>query len=102
MSSPTLELKITRFISRTSNLSASEGSESEVRTGLPVTDDIFSAIYRCGPASLEAVRRGEVGFSYDTPFVFSEVNADVCHFQEDETSDWGFSPLRINKYQYVL
>lgn len=56
------------------------------------------AIYRCGPASLEAVRRGEVGFSYDTPFVFSEVNADVCHFQEDETSDWGFSPLRINKY----
>ncbi|KDR16648.1 Hemocyte protein-glutamine gamma-glutamyltransferase, partial [Zootermopsis nevadensis] len=56
------------------------------------------ALYRCGPSSVEAVRRGEVGFSYDTPFVFSEVNADVCHFQEDETSEWGFSRLRINHY----
>jgi len=60
---------------------------------------MFTAIYRCGPASVEAVRRGEVGFSYDTPFVFSEVNADVCHFQEDETSEWGFSRLRVNHYQ---
>ncbi|XP_069698764.1 hemocyte protein-glutamine gamma-glutamyltransferase-like isoform X2 [Periplaneta americana] len=56
------------------------------------------AVYRCGPASLEAVRRGEVGFSYDTPFVFAEVNADVCHFKEDESSEWGFSRLSINQY----
>lgn len=55
-------------------------------------------MYRCGPASLEAVKRGEVGFLYDTPFVFSEVNADICNFQEDENSDWGFSKLSVNQY----
>ncbi|XP_065163119.1 hemocyte protein-glutamine gamma-glutamyltransferase-like [Atheta coriaria] len=55
-------------------------------------------MFRCGPASVEAVRRGEVGYLYDTPFVFSEVNADICNFQEDETSDWGFSRMSINQY----
>lgn len=59
------------------------------------------SMYKCGPASVEAVRRGEVGYAYDTPFVFSEVNADVCHFQEDDQSDWGFSRLNINQYQLV-
>ncbi|KAL1124055.1 hypothetical protein AAG570_001825, partial [Ranatra chinensis] len=56
------------------------------------------SMYRCGPASVEAVKHGKVGFLYDTPFVFAEVNADVCHFQEDEKSDWGFSRLKINQY----
>lgn len=56
-------------------------------------------MFRCGPASLTAVRRGEVGYMYDTPFVFAEVNADICHFQEDENSPWGFSKLSINQYQ---
>jgi transglutaminase 1 len=55
-------------------------------------------IFRCGPASVEAVRKGVVGYLYDTPFVFSEVNADIVHFQEDENSDWGFSRLSINQY----
>lgn len=59
----------------------------------------YSAVYRCGPASVEAVRNGKVGFLYDTPFVFAEVNADVCHFQEDVNSQWGFSRLRMNHYQ---
>ncbi|XP_046990643.1 hemocyte protein-glutamine gamma-glutamyltransferase-like [Schistocerca americana] len=54
--------------------------------------------YRCGPASVEAVKRGEVGYQYDAPFVFSEVNADLCHFIEDNTSEWGFSRLSINQY----
>lgn len=35
---------------------------------------------------------------HDTPFVFSEVNADICHFTEDEASSWGFSRLRLNQY----
>ncbi|XP_067006907.2 hemocyte protein-glutamine gamma-glutamyltransferase [Anabrus simplex] len=54
--------------------------------------------YRVGPASLEAVRRGQVGFSFDTPFVFAEVNADLCHFQESDESDWGFAALFIDHY----
>lgn len=56
------------------------------------------AVYRCGPASIEAVRKGKVGFLYDTPFVFAEVNADVCHFQQDNNSEWGFSRIRMNEY----
>lgn len=33
-------------------------------------------MYRCGPASVNAVKRGEVLRPYDNAFVFSEVNAD--------------------------
>ncbi|CAH0557746.1 unnamed protein product [Brassicogethes aeneus] len=54
--------------------------------------------YRCGPSSVEAVRRGEVGYLFDTTFVFSEVNADVVHLQEDPESDWGFKRTSINRY----
>jgi transglutaminase 1 len=53
---------------------------------------------QCGPSSIEAVRRGEVGFAFDTPSLFAEVNADVCHFQEDESSHWGFKKIKVNNY----
>ncbi|XP_052759591.1 annulin isoform X1 [Galleria mellonella] len=33
-------------------------------------------LYRCGPASLQAVRNGEVQRAYDALYVFAEVNAD--------------------------
>lgn len=33
-------------------------------------------IFQCGPASVVAVKQGDVDLSYDTLFVFSEVNAD--------------------------
>ena len=55
--------------------------------------------YRVGPASLTAVRNGEVGFAYDISFVYSEVNADVLHWQEDPNSSWGFTLMKTNKYQ---
>uniref|UniRef100_A0A146LM26 Hemocyte protein-glutamine gamma-glutamyltransferase n=1 Tax=Lygus hesperus TaxID=30085 RepID=A0A146LM26_LYGHE len=60
--------------------------------------EMSESLMRCGPASVEAVRKGQVGFMYDTPFVFSEVNADVCHFREDTQSEWGFSRSRMNQY----
>lgn len=56
---------------------------------------------QCGPSSIEAVRRGEVGFAFDTPFLYAEVNADVCHFQEDETSHWGFRKIKVNNYRLL-
>ena len=55
--------------------------------------------YQCGPSSLEAIRRGEVGFGFDTTFVFSEVNADLVHWREDMYSDWGFSKMKRDHYQ---
>ncbi|RXG54888.1 Hemocyte protein-glutamine gamma-glutamyltransferase [Armadillidium vulgare] len=52
---------------------------------------------QCGPASLEAIKRGETDLGFDCPFVFSEVNADVIYWRKDENSDWGFSRMKINK-----
>ncbi|XP_057672514.1 hemocyte protein-glutamine gamma-glutamyltransferase-like [Diorhabda carinulata] len=60
--------------------------------------EVSGTVMRCGPASIVAVKKGEIGFLYDTPFVFSEVNADVVHFQENDESDWGFSRISINQY----
>uniref|UniRef100_A0A8C9A504 protein-glutamine gamma-glutamyltransferase n=1 Tax=Prolemur simus TaxID=1328070 RepID=A0A8C9A504_PROSS len=33
-------------------------------------------VYRCGPASVTAIREGDVHLAHDGPFVFAEVNAD--------------------------
>ncbi|XP_063239972.1 annulin [Bacillus rossius redtenbacheri] len=38
--------------------------------------EISENMFRCGPASVTAVRQGEVQLSYDNAFVYSEVNAD--------------------------
>ncbi|XP_007933455.1 protein-glutamine gamma-glutamyltransferase 5 [Orycteropus afer afer] len=35
-----------------------------------------NGLYCCGPASVRAIKEGEVELNYDTPFVFSMVNAD--------------------------
>lgn len=56
-------------------------------------------VMSCGPASVTAVKKGEVGHLYDTPFVYSEINADILNFQEDEESDWGFKRLSVNQHQ---
>lgn len=57
------------------------------------------SVYHCGPASVEAVRRGEVGFQYDTPFMYCQLNAELCHFQEEDNSEWGFIRMASNQYQ---
>ena len=54
--------------------------------------------YQCGPCPLIAIKRGEVDIGYDTPFVFAEVNADVCHFVRDPDSHWGFKRTKLNTY----
>lgn len=56
----------------------------------------LSDAYKCGPCPVEAIRRGEIGLSYDTPFAFAAVNADIFHFQEDRDSTWGFSRLNFD------
>lgn len=55
-------------------------------------------VYRAGPASLLAVRRGEISYLYDAPFIFAEVNADVVHWQEDDESEIGWKQLKTNTY----
>ncbi|XP_045617264.1 hemocyte protein-glutamine gamma-glutamyltransferase [Procambarus clarkii] len=53
---------------------------------------------QCGPVSLQAIRRGDIGLNYDAPFVFAEVNADVMHWGEDPNSNWGWSRMKMNQY----
>ncbi|XP_032388103.1 protein-glutamine gamma-glutamyltransferase K [Etheostoma spectabile] len=37
--------------------------------------------FRCGPASVNAIRSGQVYLKHDTPFVFAEVNSDKIYWQ---------------------
>ncbi|CAH2284253.1 coagulation factor XIII A chain [Pelobates cultripes] len=36
-------------------------------------------MYRCGPASVQAIKHGHVCFPFDAPFIFSEVNSDIVY-----------------------
>ena len=55
--------------------------------------------YQCGPSSLEAIKKGQVGFSYDVAFMVASVNADVMRWKEDSTRELGFARIYTNKYQ---
>ncbi|XP_067110035.1 LOW QUALITY PROTEIN: protein-glutamine gamma-glutamyltransferase K [Osmerus mordax] len=39
--------------------------------------------FRCGPASVTAIRTGQVYLKHDTPFVFAEVNSDKIYWQRN-------------------
>ncbi|XP_072297069.1 protein-glutamine gamma-glutamyltransferase K-like [Eucyclogobius newberryi] len=39
--------------------------------------------FRCGPASVCAIRTGQVYLKHDTPFVFAEVNSDKIYWQRN-------------------
>ncbi|XP_066526968.1 protein-glutamine gamma-glutamyltransferase K-like [Hoplias malabaricus] len=51
--------------------------------------------YRCGPASLTAIRNGQVFLKYDAPFVFAEVNSDKIYWQRNP--DGTFSQIYCEK-----
>ncbi|XP_046958906.1 coagulation factor XIII A chain isoform X2 [Lynx rufus] len=36
-------------------------------------------MYRCGPASVQAIKHGHICFQFDAPFVFAEVNSDLIY-----------------------
>ncbi|KAF4076408.1 hypothetical protein AMELA_G00214820 [Ameiurus melas] len=52
-------------------------------------------IFRCGPASITAIRTGQVYLKHDTPFVFAEVNSDKIYWQRN--LDGTFSQIHIEK-----
>ncbi|XP_015251619.1 PREDICTED: protein-glutamine gamma-glutamyltransferase K [Cyprinodon variegatus] len=51
--------------------------------------------FRCGPASLTAVRNGQVFLKHDTTFVFAEVNSDKIYWQKNK--DGTFSQIYSEK-----
>jgi len=40
----------------------------------------LSDVFCCGPASVRAIKEGELTFPYDIPFLYAEVNADVVEY----------------------
>lgn len=58
-----------------------------------------SGVFRCGPASLKAVKKGEVYLPYDTAFVFAEVNGDRVYWNVKK-SDGSMKAFSVDK-KYV-
>ncbi|KAM4565524.1 coagulation factor XIII A chain [Fundulus diaphanus] len=52
-------------------------------------------MYRCGPASVLAIKHGEICFPFDAAFVFAEVNSDVVFYSR--AKDGTLEPVRVNK-----
>ncbi|XP_077357690.1 coagulation factor XIII A chain [Festucalex cinctus] len=52
-------------------------------------------LYRCGPASVHAIKHGEICFPFDAPFVFAEVNSDMVFYSRRK--DGSMVPVRVNR-----
>lgn len=53
-------------------------------------------VFQCGPASVTAIREGDVHLAHDGPFVFAEVNADYITWlwNEDESRERVYSDTK--------
>ncbi|KAG7525320.1 hypothetical protein JOB18_025564 [Solea senegalensis] len=51
--------------------------------------------YRCGPASVAAIKDGEVSYPFDCGFVFAEVNSNVVCYKRDRYGN--LSPFSVDK-----
>ncbi|XP_059563482.1 protein-glutamine gamma-glutamyltransferase 6 [Myotis daubentonii] len=53
-------------------------------------------VFRCGPASVTAIREGDVHLAHDGPFVFAEVNADYVTWlwNEDDSRERVYSDTK--------
>ncbi|XP_028285401.1 coagulation factor XIII A chain isoform X2 [Parambassis ranga] len=52
-------------------------------------------MYRCGPASVQAIKHGQICFPFDAPFVFAEVNSDVVFYCRRK--DGTMEPVKVNR-----
>ncbi|KAK2862999.1 hypothetical protein Q5P01_002532 [Channa striata] len=52
-------------------------------------------MYRCGPASVNAIKHGQICFPFDAPFVFAEVNSDVVFYSRKK--DGTMQPVKVNR-----
>ncbi|XP_044729882.1 hemocyte protein-glutamine gamma-glutamyltransferase-like [Chrysoperla carnea] len=55
-------------------------------------------VFQCGPASLEAIKQGYLGYNYDVGFMLASVNADLINWKEDPKCEIGFTKIYCNKY----
>ncbi|XP_031145715.1 coagulation factor XIII A chain [Sander lucioperca] len=52
-------------------------------------------MYRCGPASVKAIKHGQICFPFDAAFVFAEVNSDVVFYSRNK--DGTMEPVKVNR-----
>ncbi|XP_059211111.1 coagulation factor XIII A chain [Centropristis striata] len=52
-------------------------------------------LYRCGPASVQAIKHGQICFPFDAAFVFAEVNSDVVFYSRNK--DGTMEPVKVNR-----
>jgi len=52
-------------------------------------------MYRCGPASVQAIKHGQICFPFDAAFVFAEVNSDVVFYSRKK--DGTMEPVKLNQ-----
>ncbi|XP_071774120.1 coagulation factor XIII A chain [Centroberyx gerrardi] len=52
-------------------------------------------MYRCGPASVQAIKHGQICFPFDAAFVFAEVNSDVVFYSRSR--DGTLEPVKVNR-----
>ena len=57
----------------------------------------MAGVFRCGPASLNAIKKGEVYLPYDTGFIFAEVNGDRVYWDVDD-DDGSMKAGYVDKY----
>ncbi|KAJ8268847.1 hypothetical protein COCON_G00114540 [Conger conger] len=51
-------------------------------------------LYRCGPASVQAIKHGQICFPFDAPFIYAEVNSDVVFYKRDQSGN--VVPVKVN------
>ncbi|XP_068611815.1 coagulation factor XIII A chain [Brachionichthys hirsutus] len=52
-------------------------------------------MYRCGPASVQAIKHGQTCFPFDAAFVFAEINSDVVFYSRKK--DGTMDPVKVNQ-----
>lgn len=52
-------------------------------------------MYRCGPASVRAIKHGQICYPFDAAFVFAEVNSDVVFYSRSK--DGAMEPVKVNQ-----
>ena len=56
---------------------------------------------RCGPASLKAIKNGELYLGHDAKFIFAEVNGEIIHWAKQENHEFkvvDYDPAGVGKF----
>lgn len=58
------------------------------QTSDPTPQETSEGVFCCGPASVKAIKEGQLTKKYDAPFIFAEVNADVVDMVRLSTGEF--------------